>query len=116
AAALALRRALPRVAAAVAPAAPAVGEVLRQAGCDVIVCDRATDGMGSTLAQAISWLSAREHAAGNEAPAWCVMPADMPWLHPDTVAALRDAWLALPPSRREQAVLAPTYREQRGHP
>ena len=116
AAAQALRGALPRVAAAVSPAAPRVGDALRQAGCEVIVCDRAAEGMGGTLAQAVSWLSSREQAAGNEAPAWCIMPADMPWVHPDTVAALRDAWLALPPSRRERAVLAPTYRQMRGHP
>jgi len=116
AAAQSLRGALSRVAAATSPAAPAVADALRHAGCEVIVCDRAAEGMGGTLAQAVSWLSARERAAGNEAPAWCVMPADMPWLHPHTVAALRDAWLALPPARRERAVLAPVHRQMRGHP
>lgn len=112
----ALRGALARVAAATSPVAPEVSAALEHAGCEVVVCDRANEGMGGTLAQAVSWLSARENAAGNEAPAWCITPADMPWLHPDTVAALRDAWLALPPSQRERAVLAPSYRHIRGHP
>ncbi|OVZ56934.1 hypothetical protein CDO44_20215 [Pigmentiphaga sp. NML080357] len=116
AAAQALRGALPRIAAATSPAAPAVAEALRRAGCEIVTCDRAAEGMGATLAQAVAQLSVRESAAGNEAPAWCVMPADMPWLHPDTVAALRDAWLALPASRRGKAVLAPSYRLMRGHP
>ncbi|MDX3905732.1 MAG: nucleotidyltransferase family protein [Pigmentiphaga sp.] len=116
AAAQALQGVLPRIVAATSPAAEQVAAVLRGSGCDIVLCDRAGEGMGATLAQAIGQLQARETAAGNPAPAWCVMPADMPWLHPATVQALRDAWLALPPGRRAQAVLAPAYRQMRGHP
>jgi len=116
AAARALGAALPRLAAATSPATPAVADALGRAGCEVIVCDRSAAGMGATLAQAVTHLMESTRAAGDDAPAWCVMPADMPWLHPATVATLRDAWLALPPGRREQAVLAPTYRDVRGHP
>ncbi|VCU72570.1 molybdopterin-guanine dinucleotide biosynthesis protein MobA [Pigmentiphaga humi] len=116
AAAASLQAALPRVAAAVPASSSAAAGVLAQAGCEVVACDRASEGMGATLAQAVASLSRQYAGAGDPLPAWCVMPADMPWVHPDTIAALRDAWLALPPSRRGRAVLAPVYRGMRGNP
>lgn len=112
----ALQAALPRVIAATAPRAPAIAEVLNQAGCEVLICDRADSGMGNTLSQAISQATIREEAAGNAMPAWCVMPADMPWLQAQTVTRLAQAWLALPLAQRRRAVLAPSYQGQRGHP
>jgi molybdenum cofactor cytidylyltransferase len=116
AAAQAMHAALPRMVAATAPRAPEVANALRAAGCRIATCDEADQGMGRTLAQAVALIAQVEEAAGNEPPAWCVMPADMPWISPNTIARLRDAWLALPPSRRADAVLAPSYQDQRGHP
>src|SRR5690606_5073151 len=116
AAAQTLRSALPRVVAAVAPGAHELAQALVDAGCQVVRCDRAGEGMGGTLADAIAQLAAQEQAAGDDLPARCVMPADMPWVHPDTVAALRDTWLGLPLGARGQAVLAPTHDHARGHP
>ncbi|MGE5791410.1 MAG: NTP transferase domain-containing protein, partial [Bacteroidota bacterium] len=48
-----LKAALPRVVAVVRPGADAVAQLLRAGGAEVTVCDRADDGMGTTLADAV---------------------------------------------------------------
>lgn len=115
-AALALKNAHLRVLAATSPRTPEVGKTLAQTGCEVLVCDRAPQGMGATLGQAIAQAAATEEAAGNEAPSWCVMPADMPRVSTSTVVRLLDVWRKLPAATRRKCVLAPAYRGARGHP
>ena len=115
-AALALKNAHLRVLAAVPPQKPDLENTLAQAGCDVLVCDRASQGMGATLGQAITQAAATEEAAGNEPPSWCVMPADMPRVSTATVVRLLDVWRKLPTATRRKCVLAPAYQGVRGHP
>jgi len=115
-AAQSLKNAQLRVLAATSPHSPDVGKALAAAGCEVLVCDRASEGMGVTLAQAVMQATAREAAAGNEPPCWCVMPADMPRISTATIVRLLDVWRKLPAATRRKCVLAPAYRGVRGHP
>jgi molybdenum cofactor cytidylyltransferase len=115
-AALALKNAQIRVLAATSPRTPEVAKTLAQAGCEILVCDKAAQGMGATLAQAVAQASAIEQAAGNEPPSWCVMPADMPRVATATVVRLLEVWRKLPEATRKKCVLAPAYRGERGHP
>ena len=80
-------------------AALAAQHNVREQAC--LFCDRAQEGMGATLAQAI----ARE-------PGWdavLVALADMPWLSADTFRHVA-AGLARAP------IVVPLYRGRRGHP
>ncbi len=97
-----LRAALPRVVAVVRPGADALAQRLREGGAEVTVCDRADDGMGTTLAHAVR--------ASRDAAGWVVALADMPFIRPETirrVAARLEAGAAL---------VAPRYAGERGHP
>jgi len=76
--------------------------VLRAAGCHVVVCENADEGMGVSLACAVR--------ASAEASGWIVALADMPFIQPSTITAIAD------PVTRGAAVAAPVYRGQRGHP
>ena len=75
---------------------------LRDAGARTIACARAHEGMGVTLAAGV--------AATANAGGWIVALADMPWIAPDTIAAvaaqLHDG----------ASIVAPRYRGRRGHP
>lgn len=115
-AALSLKNAQIRVFAAVPPARPELADALTKVGCRVLECDRAQEGMGATLAQAVSLAAEIERGAGNETPSWCVMPADMPRVATATVVRLLDVWRKLPPATRRKGVLAPAYQGKRGHP
>jgi molybdenum cofactor cytidylyltransferase len=94
--------AVPRVVAVVRPDAPGLERVLRTAGAEVTVCERAAEGMGVTLAHAV-------HAAG-DADGWVIALADMPFIHPDTIRRVADAVAG------GATIAAPVYRGQRGHP
>lgn len=74
---------LPRVIAVVPPSDGGVGDILRGLGCEVTVCPEADTGMGASLV----------HAIRHSLPAggWLVALGDMPFVTPDTLAALRDA-------------------------
>ena len=97
-----LKAELPRIVAVVRPGADATARVLATEGCEVVVCERAAEGMGASLACAA-------RAAG-AADGYLVALADMPFVRPSTIAAVRDA-LA------QGAVLAaPYWRARRGHP
>jgi molybdenum cofactor cytidylyltransferase len=97
-----LRAALPKVVAVVRPGADALAQLLRDGGAEVTVCDRADDGMGTTLAHAVR--------AARDAGGWVVALADMPFIRPDTIerVAARLAGGAL--------LAAPRYAGERGHP
>ncbi len=97
-----LRAALPRVIAVVRPGAGALAARLHAGGAEVTVCERADDGMGTTLAHAV-------RAAPDEA-GWVVALADMPFIRPETIRRVAARLGA------GAAIVAPRYAGERGHP
>jgi len=79
---------------------------LKSEGCEVVVCDRASDGMGASLACAAR-AAAHLHPG---ADGYLVALGDMPFVRPTTIAAVRDALAAGAP------LAAPYFRGHRGHP
>lgn len=108
-----LLAALPQVIAVVRPGATALGRLLREAGCRVVVCRHASEGMGSTLASAVrASLRGQTHGDSNKgAPeGWLMALADMPWIEPATLRQLAQAL------QQGAAIVAPSYHGERGHP
>ncbi|MEO8717752.1 MAG: nucleotidyltransferase family protein [Burkholderiales bacterium] len=97
-----LRAAVPRVVAAVRADNKLTARALAEEGCEVVVCERAAEGMGATLACAA-------RAAG-AADGYLVALGDMPFIRPSTIAAVRDALAA------GALLAAPYWRARRGHP
>ena len=77
-------------------------ENLKAEGCQVVVCENAAEGMGASLACAA-------RAAGR-ADGYLVALADMPFVRPSSIAAVRDALKTGAP------LAAPYFRARRGHP
>jgi len=90
------------VLAVVRPEAKALADLFREEGCEVVVCARAADGMGTSLACGV-------RAAG-PAGAYLVALADMPFIRSSSIAAVRDELLKGAP------LVAPYFRARRGHP
>lgn len=90
------------VTAVVRPGDFALADMLEQEGCAVTVCREAARGMGASLAHAIR--------LERDADGWVVALADMPKIAPATIASVV---LAL---EEGAAIVAPKYRNQRGHP
>jgi len=88
--------------AVVRPRAAKLAKLLRDAGCEVVVCENAAEGMGTSLAAGV------RAAAG--ADGWVIALADMPFLQPQTIRAIANALAA------GAAIAAPSYRGERGHP
>lgn len=101
-----LRKALPRTLAVVRPRSdphqPQLHDLLQHEGCELVVCERAADGMGASLACGIR--------ASASAAAWMVALGDMPAIDPATIDAVASAL------RAGHVTAAPAYRGQRGHP
>lgn len=97
-----LLAALPTVLAVVRPGADALVAQLRTLGCAVTECPSAGLGMGASLVHALSQT--------REATAWVIALADMPFVLPSTIAALRDA------ISRGADIALPTYHGRRGNP
>jgi molybdenum cofactor cytidylyltransferase len=97
-----LLEALPESIAVVRPRAQKLGKMLRDAGCNTVVCKNASDGMGTSLAAGVR--------AASEADGWVVALADMPFLQPETVRVIANAL------SEGAAIAAPAYRGERGHP
>jgi molybdenum cofactor cytidylyltransferase len=93
---------LPRVIAVVKPGAGELAATLAREGCEVVVCENAALGMGASLACAA-------RAAGR-AHGYLVALADMPFVRPSSIAAVRAAIEAGAP------LAAPYFRARRGHP
>jgi len=93
------------VIAVVRPDAQELADLLCKEGCKVVVCSNAAEGMGASLACAV-----RSANAAGGADAYLVALADMPFIRPSTIAALRDALAAGAP------LVAPFFRTHRGHP
>jgi len=94
--------ALPESIAVVRPRAQKLGKLLRDAGCNTVVCKNAGEGMGTSLAAGVR--------AAPEADGWVVALADMPFLRPETIRVIAKAL------SEGAAIAAPSYRGQRGHP
>jgi len=86
----------------VRPEGGQTARALATEGCEVVVCDRAAEGMGASLACAA-------RAAG-AADGYLVALGDMPFVRPSTIGAVRDALAA------GAALAAPYWRARRGHP
>ncbi|MDH4192395.1 MAG: nucleotidyltransferase family protein [Betaproteobacteria bacterium] len=97
-----LKAAVPRIVAVVRPGAEATARRLAAEDCEVVVCERAEEGMGASLACAV--------AAAGEADGYVVALADMPFVRPSTIAAVRDAIAS------GAMLAAPYFRARRGHP
>lgn len=97
-----LKAELDRVVAVVRPGSEATAQALAAEGCEVVVCERADEGMGASLA-----CGAR---AAGEVAGYLVALADMPFVRPSSIAALRDALAG------GAALVAPFFRTRRGHP
>lgn len=78
-----LRAALPGVLAAVHPHEPELARWLERDGFPVSVCPRAPEGMGASLAWAVSQTP--------RAFAWIIALVDMPFIQPATVVQVADA-------------------------
>ena len=90
------------VLAVVRPGSEELAAALEGEGCEVIVCDKAAEGMGVTLACGV-------RAAG-DAEAWLVALGDMPYVRPSSIAAVRVAL------EGGASLAAPYWRARRGHP
>jgi molybdenum cofactor cytidylyltransferase len=97
-----LKAAVPRIVAVVRPGADATARSLAAEGCEIAVCERAAEGMGASLACAVQ--------AAGEADGYLVALADMPFVRPSSIAAVRDALAA------GATLAAPYFRARRGHP
>lgn len=98
----ALVAALPRVVAVTRPGDDAVAELLAAAGCTVVVCDRACEGMGASLACGVR--------ASRAASGWIIALADMPAIRPATVRGVA-AHLAT-----GARIVTPVHDGRGGHP
>jgi molybdenum cofactor cytidylyltransferase len=108
AAARALVACLPRVLAVVRPDSPPLTRALHDAGCEIVVCDDADQGMGASLARGARFLL--DEFDGNSVPAFCMVAlGDMPWLRAETLNALTAMMHA-------NRIAAPVYQGARGHP
>lgn len=93
---------LDRVVAVVRPGADDTARALAAEGCEVVVCHEADQGVGASLA-----CGAR---AAGEVAGYLVALADMPFVRPSTIAAVRDALAA------GAALARPYFRTRQGHP
>lgn len=93
---------LPDTLAVLRPGADQLAALLASAGCQTTVCARADEGMGCSLAHAIGQSTAWD--------GWVIALADMPFLHPQSIAAVADA-LA-----EGAGIVLPTWQGEKGHP
>ena len=91
-----------RVLAVVRPDSARLKEFLEKENCQVLICENAAEGMGASLACAVS--------AARDAEGFVVALADMPFIRSSTIAAVRDALVNGAP------LVAPYFRARRGHP
>lgn len=97
-----LLAAVSEVLAVVRPDADALATRLRSLGCAVTACPDAEQGMGASLAHAVS--------VAAEADGWVIALADMPRVQPATIAALLAA------IRAGADIAIPTHNGRRGNP
>jgi molybdenum cofactor cytidylyltransferase len=91
-----------RIVVVVNPGSAKLSKLFEAEHCEIIQCNNASDGMGASLACGVRAL--------NDAKGCLVALADMPFIRPSTIAAVRDALLAGAP------LVAPYFHARRGHP
>ena len=91
-----------RIVVPVRPGAVELARLLRAEGCEIVVCENAADGMGASLACAVRAVDAVD--------AYLVALADMPFIRPSSIAAVRDEL------EKGTSLAAPYFRARRGHP
>jgi molybdenum cofactor cytidylyltransferase len=106
AAAMHMVAALTDVVAVVRPGDTVLRHELEATGARVVVCDRADEGMGTSLAFAVG----ETLAVAPDADGFIVALADMPWIAPATILAVATALAD------GAEMVAPAYRGERGHP
>ncbi len=89
----------------VRPEANGLADLLQKEGCKVVVCERAAEGMGASLACGV-----RAANAAGTVDGYLIALADMPFIRPGTIALVRDALVAGAP------LVAPCFGARRGHP
>lgn len=94
---------LPTVIAVVPSIDGGVARALRNIGCHVTVCHDAGRGMAASLVHGL------RHSLP-QAQAWIIALADMPYVEPATIAALRHA------VEQGAAIAAPVHAARRGNP
>lgn len=97
-----LLAAMPESIAVVRPDVPELANSLQDTGLRVVICDAAHLGMGASLAHGV-----RESI---DADGWVVALADMPFILPDSIRAVAQGIEA------GEAIVAPRYAGERGHP
>ena len=97
-----LKKEIRQVLAVVRPGAAELQKAFSEEGVRSVVCERADDGMGASLACAVR--------ACDNADAYLIALADMPFIRPSSIEAVRDALIAGAP------LVAPYFRARRGHP
>ena len=97
-----LKAEIARVVAVLRPGSDATARALAAEGCEVVFCENAADGMGASLACGV-------RAAG-DGGGYLVALADMPFVRPSTIAALRETLAG------GAALVAPYFHARRGHP
>ena len=97
-----LKKEIASVVAVVRPKSDDLAGLLRAEGCEVVVCPIADEGMGASLAYAVRLAGA--------ADGYLVALADMPFVRPTSIAAVRDALAS------GARIAAPYFRTRRGHP
>jgi len=97
-----LLEALPESIAVVRPRAQKLARILRDAGCNTVVCKNAGDGMGTSLAAGVRSTS--------DASGWVVGLADMPFIRPETIRTVAKTL------HDGAAIAAPSFQGRRGHP
>jgi molybdenum cofactor cytidylyltransferase len=102
ASAIRLRAACTRVVAVVRPGSDELARLLRAQRCEVIECAQAGNGMGHTLAAAVS--------ASSDADGWLVALADMPFI------AARSYQAVIELLYQGAQLAAIGYQGKRGHP
>jgi molybdenum cofactor cytidylyltransferase len=97
-----LKAAIPSSLAIVRPQDHALVDLFSAEGFTVVVSASTVEGMGVSLACGVR---ASSHAKG-----WIIALADMPFIQPDTILAIRDAL------EHGYPLAVPVYHGQRGHP
>ena len=91
-----------RIIAVIRPEQKDLAAFLGDEGIEVLMSNAAQRGMGASMAAAVM--------AAADAPGWIVALGDMPFIKPETIAAVTSALSA------ENRIVAPAINGQRGHP
>ena len=91
-----------RIIAVIRPEQRDLAALLGGEGIEVLMSNAAQRGMGASMAAAV--------AATADAPGWIVALGDMPFIQPETIAAVARALSS------ENKIVAPAINGQRGHP